>query len=187
MTTKEKIIITFHTLVCEKGYEKASMNDIVKTAGISKGAIYHHFESKEQLFLEAITYMFTKGQDKMFDVSILNKDNYIDVLKKMGLNFFATIKEQGDYNKFFYEFLMASIRYQSIREAMKEIFAEYFGIMENSFLELKKKGILSEEANHALMAQKFFIFLDALSLYQTYELDLDYEMLWISFVDQLFK
>jgi len=35
------------------GFDAASMNDIAKAAGVSKGTIYFHFESKEALF-EAI-------------------------------------------------------------------------------------------------------------------------------------
>ena len=41
--------------VCaEKGYEKTRMSDIAARAGLSKGSLYHHFESKEQLFLGVI-------------------------------------------------------------------------------------------------------------------------------------
>jgi len=38
-------------LFATKGFNGTSMNDIVKSSGFSKGAIYSHFESKERLFL----------------------------------------------------------------------------------------------------------------------------------------
>lgn len=34
----------------EKGYEKTSLQDIIRETGLSKGAIYHHFSSKEAIF-----------------------------------------------------------------------------------------------------------------------------------------
>ncbi len=34
------------------------MQDIVNETGLSKGAFYHYFESKEQLFLETLKYFF---------------------------------------------------------------------------------------------------------------------------------
>lgn len=37
-------------LIAHYGYDKTSVEDIAKAAGISKGAIYLHFESKESLF-----------------------------------------------------------------------------------------------------------------------------------------
>jgi AcrR family transcriptional regulator len=38
-------------LFATKGFNGTSMNDIVAESGVSKGAIYGHFESKERLFL----------------------------------------------------------------------------------------------------------------------------------------
>ena len=42
---REKILNTATQLFIQKGSEKTSMQDIAQTAGISKGAIYHHFKS----------------------------------------------------------------------------------------------------------------------------------------------
>ena len=44
---REKILNTATQLFIQKGSEKTSMQDIAQTAGISKGAIYHHFKSKD--------------------------------------------------------------------------------------------------------------------------------------------
>lgn len=38
----------------ELGYDRATLNDVVNRVGVSKGCLYHHFESKEQLFLELL-------------------------------------------------------------------------------------------------------------------------------------
>ena len=37
----------------EKGYDATSLQDIISETKLSKGAIYHHFSSKEEIF-EAI-------------------------------------------------------------------------------------------------------------------------------------
>ena len=36
-------------LFCSRGYDEASLNDLIAEAGISKGAFYHYFPSKEAL------------------------------------------------------------------------------------------------------------------------------------------
>ena len=41
---------TASKLFLEKGYEKTSLQDIIRETGLSKGAIYHHFSSKEAIF-----------------------------------------------------------------------------------------------------------------------------------------
>lgn len=51
--TREKILDVSFQLFAKKGYEKTSIQDIVNALGMSKGAIYHHFSSKEEI-LESI-------------------------------------------------------------------------------------------------------------------------------------
>ena len=48
--TVNKIIEVSMQLFLEKGYEHTSIQDIVNNlGGLSKGAIYHHFKSKEDI------------------------------------------------------------------------------------------------------------------------------------------
>ena len=51
---REKILNTATQLFIQKGSEKTSMQDIAQTAGISKGAIYHHFKSKDEIVVEVM-------------------------------------------------------------------------------------------------------------------------------------
>ena len=47
--TIETILSVSAKLFLEKGFDKTGMQDIAKTAGISKGAVYHHFKSKDEI------------------------------------------------------------------------------------------------------------------------------------------
>src|SRR5512139_3216729 len=49
--TRSRILESAIKLFSKRGYNKASVDDICAEAGISKGALYHHFESKQALFL----------------------------------------------------------------------------------------------------------------------------------------
>ena len=46
----ENIITISAKLFAEKGYDKTSMQDITDTLGMSKGGVFHHFNSKEDIF-----------------------------------------------------------------------------------------------------------------------------------------
>jgi TetR/AcrR family transcriptional regulator, transcriptional repressor for nem operon len=48
-STKEGILEAAQTLVLEKGFSATSLDDIIKTAGVTKGAFFHHFRSKADL------------------------------------------------------------------------------------------------------------------------------------------
>lgn len=52
-------------LFMEKGYERTSIQDIInQLGGLSKGAIYHHFKSKEDI-LVAVTERMTEESNRM--------------------------------------------------------------------------------------------------------------------------
>ena len=47
--TVKKILEVSYKLFLEKGYDETSIQDIIGELGMSKGAIYHHFKSKEEI------------------------------------------------------------------------------------------------------------------------------------------
>jgi AcrR family transcriptional regulator len=52
--TRRKIIKAAQDLFSRSGYESASVSEICHLAGISKGAFYHHFPSKQSVFMELL-------------------------------------------------------------------------------------------------------------------------------------
>jgi len=54
VVTRERIMQTATDAFAESGYHDTSMDDIVRRAGLSKGAIYFHFPGKEALFLSLV-------------------------------------------------------------------------------------------------------------------------------------
>ena len=67
----------------EKGFDAASMNDIARAAGVSKGTLYVYFANKEQLFVELIS---TEKREEVFRIVSLDFENHDveAVLKKFG-------------------------------------------------------------------------------------------------------
>lgn len=47
--TVEKILNAAAALFAEKGYAHTTLQDIIDATGLSKGAVYHHFQSKEEI------------------------------------------------------------------------------------------------------------------------------------------
>ncbi|MBN7443277.1 TetR/AcrR family transcriptional regulator [Mycobacteroides abscessus subsp. abscessus] len=51
------------TLFLERGYERVSLNDLIATSGMSKGAFYHYFSSKEAL----VSALAARSADQAFE------------------------------------------------------------------------------------------------------------------------
>jgi len=48
--TRQLLISTARTLFTERGYAATSIEEIIQRAGVAKGALYHHFNGKDDLF-----------------------------------------------------------------------------------------------------------------------------------------
>ncbi|MBE2251801.1 MAG: TetR/AcrR family transcriptional regulator [Myxococcus sp.] len=59
----------------EHGLQRARIEDITSACGLSKGAFYLHFESKEALFLELVTE-FERQMDALFERRIAEEDAF---------------------------------------------------------------------------------------------------------------
>ena len=55
--TKTRIILAAIKAVRQYGLEGVRIQNVSELAGISAGAIYRHFDSKEQLLIECFTYV----------------------------------------------------------------------------------------------------------------------------------
>ncbi|MFC6334032.1 TetR/AcrR family transcriptional regulator [Paenibacillus septentrionalis] len=60
MSKKQSIIDAAIELFSEKGYEATSIQEITERCGISKGAFYLHFKSKDELILAIVDYIINK-------------------------------------------------------------------------------------------------------------------------------
>ncbi len=56
--SREHILKTAFDLFMQKSFKEVTMKEIVTKTGLSKGAFYHYFESKEHLFMEIIDHYF---------------------------------------------------------------------------------------------------------------------------------
>jgi AcrR family transcriptional regulator len=52
--TIESILAAARRLFATKGFEATSIDDVAELAKVAKGAIYHHFESKEAIFTRVL-------------------------------------------------------------------------------------------------------------------------------------
>lgn len=71
--TYEDILSTAYSFFIEKGYEKTSIQDIINELGISKGAIYHYFKSKEEI-LQSVLLLEKEKDNTYLDKLIQEAD-----------------------------------------------------------------------------------------------------------------
>lgn len=62
-SSREHILNVAFNLFLQKSFKEVTLREIVEKTGMSKGAFYHYFTSKEQLFLELVNNVFSSVLD----------------------------------------------------------------------------------------------------------------------------
>jgi len=132
--TRTQLMNSAIKLFSTQGFKSASVDDICKEAGVSKGAFYHHFESKQALFLA------------LLDGWLHNIDSAIEAAhEKSAPETFLQITEAfpyifetaGDHLPMFLEFWLQASRDETIWQASIAPYRRYH----KEFTSLIKKGV----------------------------------------------
>ncbi len=59
-----------------KGYDKASTNEIVKEADISKGLLFHYFGNKKQMFFFLFDYCYERIAEEFYEKMDFNEKDF---------------------------------------------------------------------------------------------------------------
>jgi AcrR family transcriptional regulator len=91
----------------EAGYEQASINAILKNAGMSKGQFYYHFRDKEALYIALIEVMIARKRD--FLATVMSPEDlqgdFFEVLETQLRHGFAFARKHPEINAFSDRFL----------------------------------------------------------------------------------
>lgn len=63
--TKSNILLAAMNVIREKGYAATNVEDICLAAGVTKGAFFHHFKTKEDMACQAAQF-FSRNADRLF-------------------------------------------------------------------------------------------------------------------------
>lgn len=164
-------------LFMEKGYEHTSIQDIIdQLGGLSKGAIYHHFKSKENIF-DALTSRMAEDSNRKLaalrDQKGLSGKEKLKAIFKESLNrslqedlftvapnfynnpkllnmFLHTIREES-VPEYFLPIIRQGIADGSIRADYPEELAELIGLVANTWLNPMIFDSSEEESYRKLM------------------------------------
>lgn len=116
------------------GYNTASVDHICAQAGVSKGAFYHHFKTKQDVFLALLD-----GWLQTFDQAVeASKDQTVPETFQQMTDYFPYIFETaGDNLPMFLEFWLQASRDEKIWEASVAPYRRYH----KHFASLIKKGV----------------------------------------------
>ncbi|MFC2028656.1 TetR/AcrR family transcriptional regulator [Chloroflexota bacterium] len=132
--TRSRILAASMKHFAKHGFKETSIQQICQDAGVSKGAFYHHFASKQSLFMDLL-----KKWLNSIDVEFASaqQDSVPESLMQMTELLPTIINSAGDQLPMFLEFWLQASRDKEVWEASISPYRHYQGIFE----ELIQRGI----------------------------------------------
>ena len=65
--SRQEILRTAARLFQQKGYDATSMNDVAAALKLSKGGLYHHFQSKDEILFEIMNHAMEITQERVLN------------------------------------------------------------------------------------------------------------------------
>ena len=129
-STKNQILEAALRVFVKSGFSKTTMDDIVNESGLSKGAIYHHYGSKKELFLALIDYW-----ENYFFKNIINKDltnnNPDELLRDITLDVIKAFKSSKHIFLAELEFWSLSNHDLDVRKRTTELYSKLIVLFRN--------------------------------------------------------
>ena len=97
--TREDIVVACLKLFARQGFHNTSISDIASGAGITKGAIYWHFENKEALFSAILENMRLNWQE-VVQQHVEEVDNAREKIDQLFENFYLLLVQHPDCSLF---------------------------------------------------------------------------------------
>lgn len=147
---KAKIVKAARVVFAKKGYHDATMDDIAKELGVSKGALYSYYESKEDLIKE----ISLEGHLALR--TILKETSKCSSLEEALSEVYSRITEQfkGNLHTHF-EVIALSSHDAKISQIMHEDYQKDVEAVEAFLEEKKKQGVIRTDVDAGLLAQLF--------------------------------
>jgi len=124
----------------KKGYSKTTMDDIVVASKLSKGALYHYYGSKKDLFISLIDHWETYTFQDFYDKKSEDK-KASDILRFFAKNVIKTVTDKKHAYIAEIEFRAMSIQDGEIRERSNLLYNKLLDLFEK----VVAKGIKEKE------------------------------------------
>jgi len=134
--TKARLLQAAADCFAQYGYDGASVAEICRCAGVSKGAFYHHFASKHNLFLKLMA-SWLEIVDQQLESARVASVSMADALSAMAENARPTFEMAEQYIPMVLEFYMQASRDPVVWEATIEPYSRYLKF----FAELIEIGV----------------------------------------------
>jgi len=186
--TKRKILEAAAKCFSKGGYAKTTMDKIAEEAGVSKGALYWHFRSKEELFVELKQRSIAKVRKQFEKLFAQKKPFDVNLREAIRLYLSSLVPENREVARLNAEFLAEAPKIPKLNDMLKNQYEMFRDLIASTIGEAIEKGELRRDIDPEIVSMILLAMLDGLELHWAIlELDFDWEKVKENLLDVLMK
>lgn len=147
--TRLTILQKAFKLIYEKGYQTTSVDDILATTQVTKGAFYYHFKNKDEMGMAIINELMKPELTKNFIEPLKNEGNPLDAIYHL----MHHLLMKNDFLKVEYGCPAANFTQEmtpwnpDFSNALNQITQQWIKVMIAAITRGKEKGLIRSEVN----------------------------------------
>lgn len=122
------------------GFEHASMDDIAKEAGVSKGALYLYYKSKDAIIATLLQIFFDHAFNQLRELAAA-EDSVVAQLQHVTRQLIREMDRMASIQPLTLQFYAIAARRADVRGYLRTYFAEYVQVLED----IMRRGIAQGE------------------------------------------
>ncbi len=146
----ERILAAAKDLFAESGFDAVSMNAIADRAGVSKANVFHHFKSKNDLYLAVLKIACSESHAQIDQLGS-DKGAFVARLRDYSVSHLASMLQDEKISRLVLRDLLENGP-QRGKEFAEQVFGENFAGLVEILRSGQKKGELRKEIDPAMLA-----------------------------------
>jgi AcrR family transcriptional regulator len=138
-------------IFARSGFDRATVDEIVREAGFSKGAFYVHFESKEDLFWAMLEERIARQQE-VFLKAVDHTEPLAVNVRKILSGVFGLVREDPLWGTLFMEFGAHATRNEKVRSRLASMYERWRGLIVDILTAGRDAGRIREDIDVQFIA-----------------------------------
>ena len=150
----EHLVTVATRLFAEKGFENTSVQEIVAAAGFTKGALYHYYESKDDLLYEIYHRVLAMQLERLEHFAGMAAVPVADRLRATAVDVLETSADRLDEMVVFFQsmHLLPPEKQAAVRAERRRYHERFRGMV----VEGQRAGVFRDDVSADLVAHSFF-------------------------------
>ncbi len=136
---KERIFESAFELFSSRGYDKVSLNEIIEKAGVSKGGLFHYFDSKYALGRDCLMWWAQTHMEPAFSEELMEGMEGKDLLTHFIDSMVDLIENETIFTRFFWSIFDEAMRRKEDTGIWMEFLNGYVSMVEKIYREMGVK------------------------------------------------